>query len=169
MSRPRPRASYVEQHDEYRNMTPHVVRVYSDDLWPVHMPTLSPVCPERARLVPPHELYQPPYWEIAPDPAGPARVAVTEQPAGHHVGIPLSTPSYGEVTGLPEPARGVLLIVSLLVQQACPERKDLVIPSGLTRGDDGQPIGCRSLGLRPPSEKATSAVQTGRLSRGVAS
>lgn len=139
----------------FRNLTPHEVKVCSPDLWPVHTSTGTTISPGEAAMLHPTEVHQPPAWRIAPDPAGPARVAVVEEPAGEHGGVPLSRPRYGEVTGLPEPEPGVLLIVSMLVQQACPGRDDLVIPSGVIRDDAGVIIGCRSLG-RPPRETRAS-------------
>lgn len=86
---------------------------------------------------------------IDPDPAGPARVAVTAEPSGYHAGIPIATPSYGEVTGLPEPATETLLIVSKMVADACPERQDLVWPGDPVLDDAGRVIGCLSLHRRP--------------------
>ena len=145
----------------FRNLTPHTIRVVSADLWPVYLPNRRAVAPEdiphhlgdgEGGGIDPSELYFPPWWEIQPDPAGPARVAVAEAPAGHHDGIPLSRPSHGEVTGLPEPVPGVLLIVSRTVQQASP-REDLVVPTGLIRDEAGRLIGCTSLGLPPARQE----------------
>jgi hypothetical protein len=113
----------------FRNLTPHRITVLGPLLTPIG--TLAPE------------------WYIDPDPAGPARVAVTAEPAGYHAGIPIATPSYGEVTGLPEPATETVLIVSKMVADACPERDDLVWPGDPVRDDAGRVIGCRCLHRRP--------------------
>lgn len=59
--------------------------------------------------------------------------------------IPLTDTEMGDVTGLPEEQEGVLLIVSLAVAQACPDRHDLLITNESVRDDKGTIIGCRSL------------------------
>jgi hypothetical protein len=51
---------------------------------------------------------------------------------------------YGEVTGLPAPQPGVLLVVSGMVAAAAP-RSDVRSPGDLVRGPDGQPAGCRGV------------------------
>lgn len=56
---------------------------------------------------------------------------------------------WGSITGLPAPRRGVFHIVSRVVAAAacCSPRGggDLLVPSGLTRGEDGRVNGCTSL------------------------
>jgi hypothetical protein len=47
---------------------------------------------------------------------------------------------------LPEPRRGVLLIVSRLVAEHAPNRDDLVFPDDLVRDHHGAIIGCRTFG-----------------------
>jgi hypothetical protein len=59
--------------------------------------------------------------------------------------LPLATKRYGDVTGLPAPRMQVLYIVSTLVQQACPERTDLVSPDQVIRDESGRVIGCKGL------------------------
>jgi hypothetical protein len=59
--------------------------------------------------------------------------------------IPVCRKTYGETLGLPAPAPGVTLIVSALVRQANPHRKDLYSPGDLVRNTDGQPIGAAGL------------------------
>lgn len=114
----------------YRNLTPHRITVVSDDLPPVQLPDGSE--------------YRPDSWSIEPE-LVPARVEMESIPAGYHAGIPLARPVLGEVTGLPEPEEGVLLIVSLMVQRAAPHRPDLVVPGDLIRDEQGRPIGCQRL------------------------
>jgi len=60
-------------------------------------------------------------------------------------GIPITRTQFGDVEDLPEKDDDTLLIVSMLVAKACPERDDLVIPNGIVRDDDGNIIGCTSL------------------------
>jgi hypothetical protein len=146
----------------YRNLTPHAVRVISDALWPVHTPTGNVVSPAEAELLPPWELYQPPYWEIRPDPAGPARVTESLESAGDHAGIPIAVPSYGELTGLPEPVEGVLLIVSKMVADACPERQDLVWPADIVRDEAVNATGCRCLHRRAAESQHGARAQLRR-------
>ncbi|MBO0526673.1 hypothetical protein [Clostridium botulinum] len=53
---------------------------------------------------------------------------------------------YGKVEGLPsEEKEGTYYIVSMLVKQACPNRKDLLSPSQLVRDSEGKIIGCLGL------------------------
>ena len=51
----------------------------------------------------------------------------------------------GEVENLPAPAWGTIWIVSAMVREACPDRKDLASPGELIRDDKGQPVACRGL------------------------
>ena len=57
--------------------------------------------------------------------------------------IPTITSAYGDVMGLPDPAKGVFFIVSAMVRLAVPHRQDVVSPAGLVRDDEGKVIGCR--------------------------
>ena len=77
----------------------------------------------------------------------PIRLASRTVPAGEHDGIALSKTEFGEPVGLPDPEEGTLFIVSQIVKNALPERRDLVVPAEVVRDDKGQIIGCRSLGL----------------------
>ena len=58
-------------------------------------------------------------------------------------GIGYYATSYGEVVGLPEPEENTLLVVSFMVRQALPERKDLVSPGDLVRDEAGVILGCK--------------------------
>lgn len=60
-------------------------------------------------------------------------------------GIDLYRPVFGEVTGLPDYSEGVYLLVSTMVREALPLRKDLVSPGQLLRNDKGEVIGCLGL------------------------
>lgn len=76
-----------------------------------------------------------------------ARCKMVCEPAGHHDGIPLTSVSYGTVEGLPEPAEGVLYVVSALVKAAVPGRNDVASPGDLVRDASGNVIGCRGLNV----------------------
>lgn len=60
-------------------------------------------------------------------------------------GVNLYRTVFGEVTGLPDYEEGVYLLVSTMVREALPLRKDLVSPGQLLRNDEGQVIGCLGL------------------------
>lgn len=62
-------------------------------------------------------------------------------------GIPLSRTVFGEPENLPEPEKGTFYIVSQIVKNACPERKDLVVPAEVLRDEKGIILGCQSLGI----------------------
>ena len=62
-------------------------------------------------------------------------------------GIEVTRQAFGEVVGLPDEQEGIFFIVSRLVAAACPERRDLLIPGPLIRGEDGQPMGCQGLSV----------------------
>jgi len=61
--------------------------------------------------------------------------------------VKLVRPTYGDVTNLPDPKPETMFIVSGMVQQACPDRDDLVVPAELVRDDQGRIVGANSLAL----------------------
>lgn len=63
--------------------------------------------------------------------------------------VPVAVSRAGEVSGLPDRQSGVTLIVSRMVAEAAPDRRDLVFPLDLIRDDKGRVIGCASLGMAP--------------------
>ena len=80
-----------------------------------------------------------------------ARVAVTRENSGlinvDGKIIQLSqTVVSDEITDLPDPEDNVILIVSSMVANACPQRQDVRIPDDSVRDEAGRIIGCRSLG-----------------------
>ena len=75
-----------------------------------------------------------------------ARLAEESERVGSADGVPLSRVSYGKPVNLPDPEPDTLLIVSILVKSAVPERTDLVVPVELVRDTEGHIIGCRALG-----------------------
>ena len=82
------------------------------------------------------------------EPTAPAaRCSTKSETAGQVNGLPLFTTSYGEVADLPEQQADTMLVVSLVVRQACPDRKDLASPGELLRDANGQPRGCKGLAV----------------------
>jgi hypothetical protein len=75
------------------------------------------------------------------------RISVTRLAAGEIDGIAVARPTLGATTGLPAQVAGVTLVVSALVAEANPTRRDLASPGELVRGPDGQPTGCRGLSV----------------------
>lgn len=61
--------------------------------------------------------------------------------------IPVTRLVMGEVQDLPEPKQGVTYIVSHIVLQRCPDRKDLVKPGQPVRDAEGRVIGCGCLSV----------------------
>ena len=108
-----------------RNMTPHAVNF---------------VLPEGTRT-------------LAPDPAGPARVAETLHPdtTGEVAGIPVVRKILGEITGLPAPVPGVALLVSALVAAAAwgLQRTDVLAIGETVRDSAGRVTGATSLASHP--------------------
>lgn len=60
-------------------------------------------------------------------------------------GVDMYRTVFGEVTCLPDYLEGTYLLVSTMVREALPLRKDLVSPGQLLRDDDGNVIGCLGL------------------------
>jgi hypothetical protein len=76
------------------------------------------------------------------------RLATTTVDSGIRVnGIAITSTQFGEPVGLPELSEGVFYIVSAIVKGALPNRKDLLVPAEMQRNEDGNIIGCLSLGL----------------------
>lgn len=61
--------------------------------------------------------------------------------------IPITRTRFGQVEGLPDPQPDTLYIVSALVAQACPDRRDLVIPDDTIRDAEGRIVGCKALAV----------------------
>ena len=75
-----------------------------------------------------------------------ARVSSTTQVVGEIYGIPVTKTVYGEVEGLPAEEEGTIYLVSSMVAQRVPERRDVFIPNESVRDDRGRIIGCKSFG-----------------------
>ena len=61
-------------------------------------------------------------------------------------GLPVTETVFGEVQDLPEQKDDTIYLVSSLVAQRVPERRDVFIPAESVRDSAGRIIGCRSLG-----------------------
>jgi hypothetical protein len=78
---------------------------------------------------------------------GPApRLGEKVEDAGSVDGIPVVKKTMDrEGCDLPQADHEVYLIVSLAIAQAFPERRDLLVPDGLVRNEQGAIIGCSRL------------------------
>lgn len=76
---------------------------------------------------------------------GIARCSQSTSQIGVIDGISITSTVFGEVEGLPKEKNDVFFIVSRLVLNACPNRKDLLVPNELIRDEEGRIIGCMSL------------------------
>ena len=79
-----------------------------------------------------------------------ARLDVSRKFVRYLDGAEVNRPTLGCVTGLPETQPSVVLIVSALVAQACPDRSDLVSPGELVRDVCGKIIGCKGFAFYGP-------------------
>ncbi|MCL4217714.1 MAG: hypothetical protein KJ052_12020 [Candidatus Hydrogenedentes bacterium] len=84
------------------------------------------------------------------------RVAVRRVQTGTLHGIPLSRIVYGHVENLPGSAPGRYYLVSRIVAEALPQRKDLLFPDDLVRDAHGNVVGCRAFGHIWPADGACS-------------
>lgn len=79
--------------------------------------------------------------------SGVARVSSSSKLVGEIGNLPITVKTFGEVEGLPEASDDTYYIVSSIVAQAVPERKDLLIPDATIRDEKGAVIGCAALSL----------------------
>jgi len=66
---------------------------------------------------------------------------------GEIEGVPISSTKWGETSEVPTYVEGTYYIVSQLVKNALPHRKDLLVPKGVVRDDKGNIIGCTRLDI----------------------
>lgn len=103
--------------------------------------------------------------EIQPSGIIPRATKTTETVAHVNIDgnlIPVIVPTFGQVSNLPEPEEGTMYIVSLIVQQACPNRTDLLIVEDVVR--DGSVIkGCKAFGAPAPSQEAKVLAENLRM------
>lgn len=78
--------------------------------------------------------------------SGVARIPMKKEKIGEIDGIPVNRTIPGEIEGLPKEQEGVAYIVSRVVVEAMPDRKDLFFPDELIRDEKGRVIGCSALG-----------------------
>ena len=102
------------------NKTPHPIHVLAGD----KVATTFPACPHEELI----------------------RLKAESVPDEPVCGVPTSRTAFGEATNLPTYANDVFYIVSQLVKGALPARSDLLVPAEVVRDDDGNIVGCRSLG-----------------------
>lgn len=76
-----------------------------------------------------------------------ARVSTTKSVAALIDGIPIFDTVFGDVTGLPPVTDGVFFIVSRIVKNAVPNRKDVLVPGAPIRDDNGVVIGADGFDL----------------------
>ena len=72
----------------------------------------------------------------------PARAIYVQKPVGTVDGYQIYRWTPDEIFNLPEPEPGTYYIVSKMLAQACPERKDLIFPGTVVRDADGRVVGC---------------------------
>ena len=74
---------------------------------------------------------------------GNCRVSQTQEKQIHELnGIPVYKIEYGEVENLPSEKENTWYIVSQMIKDRKPERKDLLTPAKLIRDGSGKIIGC---------------------------
>lgn len=116
------------------NLTPHDVDIYNatDCLLNVGRLYLH----EKADMEYPEPL------RVYPAAKEPARMHFVQRDPGTADGILVYCwASYG-ITGLPEPKPDTYYIVSKILAQACPERKDLIFPGTLVYDAEDNVVGC---------------------------
>lgn len=91
----------------------------------------------------PHVIHLPGMF-IEPSGLAP-RCTEVSAPRGSFAGVELIAREYGQVESMPAPVEDVLYIVSLLVRQALPDRKDIASPGDLIRDESGKIIGAQNL------------------------
>lgn len=80
---------------------------------------------------------------VYPAPNEPALVtSFVQETAGMADGIPVYRWAPSEITGLPRPNPDKVYIVSKMLAQVCPERKDLIFPGTLVYDADDHVVGC---------------------------
>ena len=77
--------------------------------------------------------------------SGVARIEDYAQPVAPLGGVPAVELATGEVVGLPDPAPGVVYIVSRVLAGAVPDRRDVVFPFGEIRDDAGRIVAVSAL------------------------
>ena len=84
---------------------------------------------------------------VFPKSNGMIRVKEIVTDIGDIDGIPISSTEWGETSEVPEYVDGTYYIVSQLVKNALPERRDLLVPKGAVRDEKGNIMGCTRLDI----------------------
>ena len=79
---------------------------------------------------------------VYPAATEPARVILEHKLVGAVDGILIYRWFTEDIVNLPEPKPRTFYIVSKKVAQACPERKDLILPGTMVHDADGRVVGC---------------------------
>lgn len=79
-------------------------------------------------------------------PTGLARCSEVTTEIGTVFGVRFVKKAFGEVTGLPEPEKGTIYVVSAVVLNALNgTRDDVFVPADAIRDENGRIIGCKAL------------------------
>lgn len=62
-------------------------------------------------------------------------------------GVPITSTTWGGTKDVPKYVEGTFYIVSQLVKNALPSRKDLLVPKQVVRDKRGNILGCKSLDI----------------------
>lgn len=79
---------------------------------------------------------------VYPAAAEPARAIYVQRTVGAVDGTLIYRRFPEDIVNLPEPKPGTYYIVSKMLAQACPERKDLIFPGTVVRNKSGDVVGC---------------------------
>lgn len=82
---------------------------------------------------------------VFPKSNGMIRVKEEIKEAGTINGVPITHTKWGECDEVPAYCEGTYYIVSQLVKNALPHRKDMLVPKNIVRDPDGNIMGCMSL------------------------
>ena len=103
------------------NMTPHPIHIVGDDS------SVIKTIPQSGNLI---------------------RLSASTVDAGFTVNdVKVTKTVFGTPEGLPEYSLGTFYVVSQLVKSALPTREDLLVPAEVVRDNNGNIIGCKSLGV----------------------
>jgi hypothetical protein len=87
------------------------------------------------------------YCKTIPTTGMVARVETESCQVGTCLSVPMFKTEFGKTENLPKQRENILLIVSAIVRNANPERRDLISPKGLIRDDKGNILGCEGFDM----------------------